>query len=246
MKTGLPALALVFLATGCASAPPASLHYDHDALGHYYKTKAGAHLRVDADGTVNMIYDGHDPLRPPRILGRVSKTGEGTPSGWDLAQYDIEQPSGACTNWFLDEPGVSCRHLVWQIPAVIIGTPLYVVYKAVEMKLGILQLRERHRINKDTQTCKMQECSEDELGAIETRETMATMLDTLSHVLDMVFYVPGANLVSAYVASRELDDYGLTEYDSLEAAQGHTYGSTLDFDAMGRPFIRRSAYGANP
>ena len=236
MRTPLAALAFLFLVSGCASVQPSSLYYDQDDIGRYYKTQEGTQLRVDPDGTVRMVWDGEDPLRPPRIVGRVSKATEGDSWDWDMAQYQVVKPTGACTNMFTHEPGISCGNLAWEIPSVIIAAPFYVLKKGLELRLGLLQGRERLRVIQDYETCRIQRCNEEEKRAIESRLRTANLLDAF-------VYTPGRHSGSGYRSAQGHQGLGLTQRGLLGPGTKNAYGPGIHSDATGRPFTLQPDFG---
>jgi hypothetical protein len=233
MRRAIAALLFSLVVSGCASVQPPVLYYDQDDLGRYYKTEEGTHLRVDPDGTVRMIWDGKDPLRPPRILGQVSKAGEGDSWDWDMSQYSVVNPTGVCTNVFTGEPGISCGNLAWEIPAGIVAAPFYVLLKALELRVGLLQSRQRMAALKDLQTCSIQKCSEEELRGIQQRISLANALDAL---------VYGRRQRSPSGGGMSSAD-GFLGSGFLGPGIESAYGPGVHSDATGRPFIWTPDFG---
>lgn len=231
----LTALATLFFLSGCASFQEGSNYYDQDELGRYYKTENSTQLRVDPEGTVRMIWDGEDPLQPPRIIGRASKVGEVDKWDWDLTQYKLVEPTGACSDWVSEEPGVSCWNLILQVPFSIVAAPFYLLYTALELRLGIYQGRELRRVGKDIQTCSMQECNQEERESVEQRLRFAQAL------LGLV-YVPGTHSGSSYYPG-QLQTQGMPQAPLLGPVTPNAYGPGLHSDATGRPFMWTPQFG---
>jgi len=229
MKALPAALALLFMVPACASVPHSALYYDEDDRGRYYKTEKSVQLRVDPDGTVRIAWDGKDSLQPPRVVGRVSRVGEADSWDWDLTEYEIVRPTGACLNWFTDEPGVSCWNLLWEVPSSVVAAPFYLLYKGLELRLGLYQSREMQRVIKDYQTCSMQQCSQEEKESIQQRFRFAQALGGLG-------YAPGYRFSQQH-------SQGMPQAPLLGPVTPNAYGPGLHSDATGRPFSWQPGYG---
>jgi len=234
----------VYLA-GCASGPP--FHYYEDESGRFYKTTDGKRLRVDANGSIAMVSDGEDLLRPPRVIGRTAKMGEGESSDWDLSKYQIVEPTGTCEREFpwsigkVKEPGVSCWNRLWEVPAMVVTALSAAIVGGFKYRLGLYRNLEMRSLEKDVKTCQMQTCSEEEKLILKIR------LERLLH----------QRVARGYIDANRVENLGFGQSPPsgvipnpggstlLGPMTPNAYGPGINSDATGRPFMWQPQFGGS-